>query len=474
MGKDDKQPSFAALFEGSAPVRRARNPRVGDRLEAVVVHIGRDAVFVELDGKQQAFLDVAELRAEDGSMTVRVGDRVSAYVVEVDHQKSSVRLGRSMGRGGGVAALEQAKASRLAVEGKVTGVNKGGLDVDIGGTRAFCPISQADDKFVEDPSALVGQTFSFAVTDVRDGGKNVVVSRRAWLEREASEAAARLMHTLLPGAVVHGTVSAVRDFGAFVDLGGVEGLIPRSEIGHDRSQAVAEVLKPGDAVEVQILEVKTAEAGRAPKISLSLKALTADPWAEMDLVEGRVVVGTVGRIADFGWFVRLRPGVDGLLPISELAPGSTALAGQEITVVVKKIDREQKRVSLVLAPDGIEAGATLATTTVAVGAIVRGTVARIEAYGIFVQLEGTKDRAGRGLVPTAELGVPRGTDVRKAFPIGQEVTAKVLETGERKLRLSIKDALSDAERADYEAMRSTTRAPSSLGTLGDLFKAKKR
>jgi small subunit ribosomal protein S1 len=479
--------SFAALFEGqgggaSVPTRRKR-VRVGDRLEAVVVQVGRDLVFVELDGKQQAFIEASELREPDGTLGVKEGETIRAHVVEVDESRGTVRLGRSIGRPGNLAAIEQAKESGVAIEGKVTGVNKGGLEVDLGGgTRAFCPSSQASDRFVEDVSSLVGQSLRFLVTDVRDGGKNVVVSRRALLQREASESAAKAMTDIVPGAVLRGTVSSVRDFGAFVDLGGVEGMIPRSEISHDRGVAVADALKPGDVVEVQVREVKDAEPspkarskGPTKKITLSLKALAADPWAELDLAEGRVVSGTVVRTTEFGRFVRIAPGVEGLLHVSELSRDFKAEDGEEVRVVVKKLDRETKKIGLVPAPDNAAVGATIAvsSTELKVNAIVNGVVERIETYGIFVQVDGTKGRAGRGLVPNAELGVPRGTDLRKTFPEGTRVTAKVLETGEGRLRLSIKGAKDAEERADFEAAKGKQNAPRSLGTFADLLKGKK-
>lgn len=482
VSRDAMGDSFAALFEGQGaptPARRKR-VRVGDRLEAVVVQVGRDLVFVELDGKQQAFIEAAEMREPDGTISVKEGDKIRAHVVEVDEARGSVRLGRSIGRPGNLAAIEQARETGVAVEGKVTGVNKGGLEVDLGGgTRAFCPMSQAGDRFVEDANALVGQSLRFLVTDVRDGGKNVVVSRRAALQREASESAAKAMTDVVPGAVLRGTVSSVRDFGAFVDLGGVEGLIPRSEIAHDRSVAVADALKPGDLVEVQVRDVKDAEptkrGGPTKKITLSLKALAADPWADLDIAIGRVVAGTVVRSTEFGRFIRIAPGVEGLLHVSELGRDFKADEGESVRVVVKKLDRETKKISLVPAPDGAEVGATIAnvSTELKVGAVVNGTVERIETYGIFVQVDGTKGRSGRGLVPNAELGVPRGTDLRKTFPEGTRVTAKVLETGEGRLRLSIKGAKDAEERADFEAAKGKQGAPRSLGTFADLLKGKK-
>ena len=485
---DKPEDSFAAMFEQDAaktaqPARRPRRAlRIGDRLDAIVVQVGRDTVFVELDGKQQAFIDGIELREPDGTCSVKEGDKVSAHVLEIDDAKGVVRLGRSMGKPGSVAALEQAKASQLGVEGKVTGVNKGGLEVDFGGTRAFCPMSQADNKFMEDAKELIGQTLRFLVTDVREGGKNVVVSRRALLQREASESAEHKMSDIVPGAVLRGTISGIREFGAFVDLGGVEGLIPRSEISHDRSVAISDALKPGDAVEVQVREVKevqpTRPGGSTKKITLSLKALMADPWAEADLAEGRVVTGTITRITDFGKFVRLAPGIEGLLHVSELGGATSdsrkADVGEEIRVVLTKIDRTTKKISLVPAPDGAEAGSTVKSVAVAVGAVVTGTVDRIETYGIFVQIDGSKGRAGRGLVPSAELGVPRGTDLRKTFPEGTKVVAKVLETGDGRLRLSIKGAKDAEERAQFEDAKGKQAVPASLGTFADLLKNRKR
>jgi small subunit ribosomal protein S1 len=484
MEPDPKDDTFASLFESQtndAPKnqRRARALRIGDKIEAKVVQVGKEAVFVELDGKQQAFLEVAELRTPEGELEVKLGDVISARIVEIDLSKGLVRLGRTMGKPGSIAAIEQAMEAQIAVEGKVTGVNKGGLEVDIGGSRAFCPLSQADSKFLEDPKALIGQTLRFLVTDIKEGGKNVVVSRRAVLAREASEAMDRSARSLVIGAVVRGTVTGVREFGAFVDLGGIEGLIPRSEVAHDRSVVVADALKAGDVVEVQVREIQevapSRQGGSTKKITLSLKALADDPWAKLDLTEGRVVLGTVIRTAEFGKFVRLAPGIDGLLHVSELGKkaGAGADVGEELLVVIKKIDRGARKISLVPAADGATAGATVMDVSVAIGAIVRGVVERIETYGVFLQLDGTKGRAGRGLVPSQELGVPRGTDLRKAFPEGMAIVAKVLETGEGRLRLSIKGAKDDEERAQFEEARGKASVPASLGTFADLLKKRR-
>ena len=405
-GGADEGKGFAALFEEQAAVDRAggrkrrRNAKPGDRVEGVVVQVGKDSVFVEIDGKQQAYIE------NDGSLgDVKVGDTIAAVVVEADERHGQIRLARTLARGetSGVGALEQARDAGLAVEGKVSALNKGGLEIDLGGVRAFCPLSQTATRTSEDARALVGQVVRVLVTEVADGGRRVVVSRRALAEREAAEAQERAASELTIGAVTRGTVTGVRDFGAFVDLGGVEGLVPRSEIAHDRNVAPADALAPGDVVEVQVQAIKRDENDRL-RITLSLKALAKEP--------------------------------------------ETAVAAR--------------------------AAAQAAQAAIVVGAVVRGTVDRVEPYGVFVQVDGTSGRGGRGLVPSAELGVPRGTDLRKAFPPGTAVTAKVLETADGRIRMSLRAAKEAEERAQFEEARGKASAPKTLGTLGDLLKKKGR
>lgn len=471
---------FAALFEQeqkSKPSGRARNPRVGERIEATVVRVGKDSVFVELDGKRQAYIDAIELRAPDGTLTVKVGDTLTANVVEVDNRTGNMRLGRTMAKNGGVTALEQARDAGIAVEGKVTAVNKGGLEVEVAGVRAFCPTSQADNRWVADANSFLGKTLRFLVSDVREGGRNILLSRRALLERESQEAASRALKDLTPGSTVRGTITGVRDFGAFVDLGGIEGLIPASEISHDRV-VVADSLKAGDVVDVFVREVKphtpTRQGEQTVKITLSLKALSADPWDGIEAIapEGKVVLGTVTRVVDFGAFVRLAAGVEGLLHVSELGSKEKLTPGASLGVVVKKLDKTAHKISLVPAPEGMVAGSTVQGANIGLGAVLQGVVERIETYGAFVQLDGTRGRAGRGLVPNAELGLPRGADVRKLLPEGSKVTVKVLETGEGRLRLSIRAVGEDEERAEFAGYRDRAVTNQKLGSLGDLFKKK--
>jgi small subunit ribosomal protein S1 len=316
---------------------------------------------------------------------------------------------------------------------------------------------------------------------LRDGGKRVVLSRRAVLEQEAKEAAARTLAQIAAGAVVRGTVTSVREFGAFVDLGGIEGLVPNAELSYDRNAKAADILSPGDVVDVQVREIKEGVVNKrgdaTTRITLSLKALAADPWDSIETVapEGKVARGSVTRIADFGVFIRLAPGIEGLLHVSELGgkvahPSSVLKVGEFINVIVRSADRLTHKIALVPAPEGLAIGAQAAAPSVVIGAIVSGVVDRVETYGVFLQIDGTRDRAGRGLIPNAELGTARGTDTRKQFPVGTRLTAKVLETGEGKLRLSLRAVQEEQERSEFDGYRATATAPGKLGTLGDLLK----
>ena len=479
----EKPGSFASLFEQTAAPRSAPRFRVGDRLDAVVTQVGREFVFVEIDGKRQAYLDIIEVSAPDGKPAVRVGDKLSTHVVAIDPESGDVRLGRTMGRSSGVASLEAARSGRLAVEGKVTAVNKGGLEVDFAGVRGFCPMSQVDLRQTTDATPLVGRTLGFLVTEVRDETRGVVVSRRALLEREALIASEQRAREIEKGQTLRGTVTGVREFGAFVDLGGLEGLIPASEVSHERGARVSDAVTAGDIVDVQVKDIGTitdeATGSSRLRITLSLKALAPDPWDHLgDMVrEGRVVTGTVTKRIDAGVFVRLAAGVEGLLHVSEIggkdADAARALkTGQTVMVVVRKIDAAARRLTLVPAPRDASEGSNVGEITLAIGTKVTGRIERIETYGVFVQIDGTAGRSGRGLIPKNDLGLPRGADLRKHVAEGAVVTAKVVETGEGRLKLSVRALQDDEERAQFEGYQGSASVTRGLGTLGELLAKK--
>ena len=379
---------FARLFAESEQgnKQRRRGPRlaVGDRVQGRVVALGQQVAVIELPDGAEGTLDMVELRDPGGQVTVRVGDTVDARVAEVGEKAGTVTLRRSSARGvSGRQGLDEAAASGLPVEGLITAVNKGGLEVTVAGARAFCPTSQIDLRPVADPAALIGQRLSFRITKLEDDrrGTNIVLSRRALLEEEQRARAAVTREALTVGAVLPGIVTGLKDFGAFVDLGGIDGLLPASEIGFQRGTRPSDVLTVGQAVTVQVLRIEkrspearsTARPSNASnasnafndrpdgkhrsteQITLSLKSLERDPWIDLaeTLKPGTPMRGKVTRVEAFGAFIELAPGVEGLLHVSELGAGrhvqharELAKPGAELEVTVLSIDLERRRISL--------------------------------------------------------------------------------------------------------------------------------
>ena len=331
-----------------------------------------------------------------------VGDEVEATVVGTGDE---IRLSHKLRRGAQAReALEMAAQSGITVEGRVAAVIKGGYEVTLGGLRAFCPFSQMDLRRVESEQEYVGRVLEFRVTKYGENGRNIVVSRRQILQEQAAKAAEETRKLLVPDAILPGTVTSLADFGAFVDLGGVQGLVPMSELSHSRVGRASDRLSVGEAVTVKVLRVDP-ERG---KVTLSLKALDGDPWTAVPgrLRERQVVRGRAVRATDFGVFVELLPGVDGLLHVSEIprhqqaAMREAVAANAEIAVMVVGIDSGKRRVALTLAPDDAVVGEEM-TSSVAVGAVLTGTVdrhravRRVRAARAGADGSGAQRRAGR-------------------------------------------------------------------------------
>ncbi len=351
---------FAAA-EQAAP--RGKRPKltIGDRVHGKVVSIGDEVTVVELAGGGEGTLETLEVRDADGQLTVKLGDAIDARVVAMGQKQGFVTLRRGAIQSGGRADLADAVSTGMPIEGLVTGVNKGGLEIDIGGARAFCPLSQVELRPVADPAIYVGQRLTFRVTRYEDDrrGPNIVLSRRALLEEEARGRAAETRGKLAVGAILPGVVTALKDFGAFVDVGGIEGLLPASEIGFQRGIRPADVLTVGQPVTVQVLRVEKRDDPRRPEqVSFSLKSLEQDPWQEAAarLTVGTVVSGRVARLESFGAFIELAPGVEGLLHVSELGGGrplrharDALKLGDAVEVAVLASEPEKRRLSLGLA-----------------------------------------------------------------------------------------------------------------------------
>src|SRR5262245_52864087 len=273
--QDEDFASMLAEFESSKPRADKKRPRVGDVVQGVVISIGKDAVFVDAGGKAEGVLERSQVSDADGKLLVGVGDKLEARVVDDAGGVLTLRV-KLGGRGPEARAeLQQAQELGIPVEGVVQEVIKGGVSVDVAGVRGFCPASQIDARFVEDLSTYVGKRLTFRIT--RYEARNLVLSRRALVEEEKEKLAAETRKKLEPGAVLRGKVVGFKPFGAFIDLGGVEGMLHVSELGYTRVERPEDALSLGQELDVAVLKVEPAARGdKGERISLSLKALATD------------------------------------------------------------------------------------------------------------------------------------------------------------------------------------------------------
>jgi small subunit ribosomal protein S1 len=354
---DSSEEDFAALFEASV---QTRHHQKGQTIEGTIVAIGPEVAFVNVGGKGEATIAIDELKDDDGQVEVAVGDRIQATVVST---MGGLTLSRKMLRGAATQRqLEDAFRAGLPVEGKVEAVVKGGYEIRIARQRAFCPISQIDVLRNTEAADHVGRVYAFRIIEYKEGGRNLVVSRRALLEEEQRAGAAAIRRSIVEGAVMTGRVTSVREFGAFVDLGaGVQGLLHVSEIGWSRVADTSQVLTPGEEIVVKVLRIED----NAQKIALGLKQLTADPWSTVaERYEvGQVRSGRVTRVAEFGAFVELEPGVEALAHVSTFAPAGRSRAwtqsvkpGVIAAFEILSIDLDKRRIGV----GSVEEGSTRA------------------------------------------------------------------------------------------------------------------
>ncbi|NLC70270.1 MAG: 30S ribosomal protein S1 [Desulfuromonadaceae bacterium] len=361
-GEENGEGSFAELFEESLKTAKVRL-EPGQKIDGKVLQIGGDWIFLDVGQKGEGILDARELLDAEGNLTVSVGDKVSAYFLS--GAGGELRFTTKLGSGAaGMAQIEEAWRSRIPVDGRIEKEIKGGYEIKLaGGVRAFCPFSQLGLRRQDASVEVVGQSRPFRISQFGERGRNIVVSHRVILEEEQKQRREALKETLQTGQVVKGVVTNLRDFGAFVDIGGVEGLVPISEIAYGRVEDIHSVLRVGQELEVA---VKSCDWDKN-RFSFSIRDTLADPWNQVEahFREGGTYPGTVVRLAAFGAFVTLEEGIDGLIHISRLGAGKqikhpqeVLRSGEVVSVTIEKIDREQRRISLILAASSPALGET--------------------------------------------------------------------------------------------------------------------
>ncbi|HBG20808.1 MAG TPA: 30S ribosomal protein S1 [Desulfobulbaceae bacterium] len=348
---DTTSDNFEDLFKAEE-TKKIRHLTPGQKITATIVGITGESAFLDVGSKSEGVLNSAELKDNEGNFSKKVGDTIDVYFLR---SKTSEQLfTTSIGSGAGNSHLEEAFQSGIPVDGFVKAEIKGGFEVTLGGNvRAFCPYSQMGLRRIDDPAGTYLEThMKFQITRYDENGRNIVVSARALQEAEREETREKLQQTLQEGQTVEGVVSSIRDFGAFVDIGGVDGLIPISEIGWSRVEKVAEHFSVGQKVQAVIKKLDWENN----RISLSYKETMADPWAQVQVQfpEGTTHVGVVARLAQFGAFVTLAEGIDGLIHISKLGSGrrinhprEVMEVGQNVEIRIDSIDPAERRISLI-------------------------------------------------------------------------------------------------------------------------------
>ena len=449
---------------------------VGEEVFGKVTAVLDTAVMIDLSGKALAIFDRTEMEADD--LVPSIGDRFVARVHNDGIRGGLVVLSRKPLREEEIKPkVEQAHKDGTLVSGLVTGVIKGGIEVDIYGLRAFAPASGMDlHPQNANFASLVGTRLDFKVVQYEKAGRDVVVTRRPMLEAEAHERRKHALTLLQEGAVMQGVVRTVVEWGAFVALPeaeNLEGLVHVTEASHDPRTPLNEIVKPGEKLEVKIIKID--EKG---KIWLSRKALISDPWGEarQKFARGSRHTGKVTRLERFGAFVELEPGVEGLIHLADLSFDRVEHAkdvlqeGQDLEVIVSNFDMRSKKVTLLAAPTGERANEPV--QRIERGGLIKVEVVKADGPGVIVRVLGIVGRQSRGFIPAGQTGTQRGTDLRKHFKAGKVLDTKILDvdprTGEPKL--SIKGHAEEEERRAHKEYRQKLKAEGGFGTLGDLLK----
>ncbi|WP_441291174.1 S1 RNA-binding domain-containing protein [Sorangium sp. KYC3313] len=460
--------------QGAPPPRERPAFSIGEEVFGKVSKITDHAIWIDIAGKATGLFDRREILEEEPPVE---GDQFIATVASTGVRGGMLLLSRAP------VQLDQARAraeaalqSGESIEGFVTGAVKGGLEVDLGGLRAFAPASHVDLRHGADLNYLVGQRLDFGVTQFAKKGRDIVVSRRKMLEEESRKARTEALTSIEPGSLHKGIVRKVVAWGVFValpDAGGVEGLVHMSEASHDRGAKLADLFKPGAEIDVKVLRVD--DKG---KLWLSRKAATVDPW---DAVKEKYAVGTrhkgkVARLQPFGAFIELEPGIDGLIHTADLSmkpiqhPNEVVKVGDDVDVVVATCDAAGRRIGLHPAPP--EGEESEPRQRVQQGKAVKVSVTQVTEGGLVVRVLGTTGRAARGFIPAGHTGTQRGTDLRKEFPIGTQLDAKIIEVDPRRgeAKLSIRALKEDAEKQAYQQYRAGVAREAKFGTFADLMK----
>ena len=420
----------------------------GEIVKGVVVDVNRDEVMIDIGFKSEGYIPAAEFEpGQDGVPAVQVGDEIDVYIVRREDSEGQIVLSKKIADQTLIwDEIAAAHETGAPVQGRITERIKGGLRVSVGSLRGFLPASQVELRPIQNLEQYVGQTLEMKVISLSKRRHNIVLSRRAWLEAELVQKRAEVLNTLEVGQLITGVVKNITAFGAFVDLGGVDGLLHKTDMAWKRIHHPSDVVSVGEELEVQVIGISQENE----KISLGLKQKTPDPWANIEekYPVGSSVRGVVVNIVNYGAFLQLEEGVEGLIHVSEMAwtrrnvaPSRIVNKGDEIEAIVLEISREDKRISLGLKQLQQNPWELLEQRS-PVGSKIIGRIRNLTSFGAFVEIEPGID----GLIHTSDLSwTKRGAAANEALKEGSEIEVVVLQidAAERRVSLGLKQTQPD-------------------------------
>ena len=456
--------NFEEMLENS--LSRSDNFSVGDSVQGKIIFITDDSIFVDISGKSEAILDKIELLDKKGNLTAKVGDTIDAFIVSVG--RGEINLTTKIGKGhSNPALLEMAYTNNIPVYGTVTDETKGGYNVSISNNRCFCPASQMDIKRTDNPEDLINSSFLFKIIQYSEKGKNIILSRRALLEETRQENEEKLKESLKENDVIKGKITSIQNFGIFIDIGGIEALVPKSELSWSRHPEMG-LYKKGNEVTAKVKNIDWENK----KISLSIKETTPHPWENVNSYSiGSKINGRVVNIINNGAFVELEPGVEGFIHISNMSytkrinkPEDVISNGENVTVKILNINSEKKKISLELCTG--EANPWDESENELKDKQHTGIIEISKSSGINVRLS----NGLLGFIPRSEL-INGDKDIQKEYPVGNEITATVVEINrkEKNLILSEKGAKKSEEMKDFKKFQEKNSSDQG-SSLGALFK----
>lgn len=460
--QDNEEQSFADLFESYSSGMKD-DLQIGDKINGKVISIGENTIFVDTGTKIDGTVERAELLDEEGNMPFSEGDEIELYVVALDEHE--IRLSRAISGIGGLELLHSAFENAIPVEGKVSETCKGGFHVEMVQRRAFCPISQIDVTYVETPEDYVGETYEFLITQFEENGRNIVVSRRKLLAQAIEKEKEIFFSTLNEGDLFDGRVTRLMPYGVFIELiPGVEGMVHISEMSWSRLEKTEEIVQLNDTVSVKVISITDGDKNQK-KIALSMRQIDSDPWDKVTekFHPGNKVSGRVTRCMNFGVFVEIAPGIEGLVHISEMSylkrivnPEDVVTAGETVSVLVKDIDAKGRRISLSIRDAQGDPWIEV-SDKFSVGQIIRGTLEKKEKFGYFISLA----PGITGLLPKSKISKALKPGLIEQLKTGEtlDVIVEEIHPLERKITLAPSDAKDDGTWKNFA--RSGTTAPMS-------------